>query len=277
MPNPFGNGDLRGGGSRVRAVTIVRKLLYALRFLTVLPIPWKRNERLSDVARSAGLFPAVGVFVAIAVWVAGFAFSLGFGFVVTRIAAVVAWIAVTGGLHLDGLADTADGALGGSSPEKRLEIMRDSRIGTFGVLAVVSVILLKLGFLLEISPPRLPGSVLLAAVVARICQVVLIFAFPSARPDGLGAFFKEHLKPVDLVGAVLLGIALAWVSGGVRAVAIGVGAVAVALLLGSCLASRLDGLSGDVYGGISEIVEAGILGAAVVVPVSSVLERLPSW
>jgi adenosylcobinamide-GDP ribazoletransferase len=255
----------------------MRKLLYALRFLTVLPIPWRRDERLSDVARSAALFPMVGVFVAIAVWGAGFVFSLGFGLVVRRVAAVIAWIAVTGGLHLDGLADTADGALGGSSPEKRLEIMKDSRIGTFGVLAVVSVVLLKLGFLVEIPSPRLPGALLLAATVSRVCQVMLIIVFPSARPDGLGAFFKEHLKPADLVGAVLLGIVLAWLAGGVRAVVVAVGAVALALLLGWWFARRLGGLSGDVYGGTSEILEAGILGAAVVVPVSSVLERLPSW
>lgn len=253
----------------------MKRVIYALRFLTVLPIPWREGEPLEDVARSISLFPLVGLFIAAGVWMAGFVCSIAFGIVVTRVVAVVAWIGITGGLHLDGLADTADGLFGGRSPTRRLEIMRDSRIGTFGVLAVTSTVLLKVALLVEMPPESLAPAILIAAVVARLCQVLLIAVYPSAREEGLGAFFKAHVVRRDIAAAAVLAVILAGLAGGPAGLGVLGGAVAVALGAGLWISRRLSGLTGDTYGAVSEIIETLALAACYVV--QSPVSGIPVW
>src|ERR1700740_173106 len=115
-----------------------RELLDALRFMTIIPVPSSDTANTPDwLSRCAKYFPVVGIGVGLVSAVVWLLADRIWGPVVASLLAVAASIAVTGALHEDGLADTADGLGGGSSVEKRLAIMKDSRIGTFGTLALV--------------------------------------------------------------------------------------------------------------------------------------------
>lgn len=256
---------------------MVRKLVYAVRFLTVLPIPWRTEERLVDVARSASLFPLVGLFVATVAWGVGWLLSFAFGPTVSRIGTLVAWVVFTGGLHLDGLADTADGVFGGRSAQQRLTIMRDSRIGSFGVLSIVLVLALKGAVLVEMPAAVLAAALLSAAVTARLAQVLLIAAFAAARPDGLGVFFKQHLRGIDVAVSSVLTAAIVWIAGGLPAMVVAAGAVGLGFLAAVWFAKRLGGLTGDVYGAVSEIIELLVLAAFAPVEIASRLGWVPQW
>lgn len=243
----------------------MKKLIYAVRFLTILPVRWRGNEDLADVARSISVFPVVGLLIAAGVWASSLGGTALFSETTGRILALAVWIVATGALHLDGLADSADGVLGGRSVESRLSIMRDSRIGTFGVVAILLVIGAKAAFLLELEPGQTGGAIITAAVSARLSQVMLIAAFPSARPEGLGAFFREHLRGIDIGIAAILGCALVWAGAGIWGVVLLVSSLGVAMLFGLWFRRKLGGLTGDVYGAITEILETIILAAAVLV------------
>ena len=107
----------------------------------------------------------------------------------------MALVVATGGLHLDGLADTCDGLFGGSSPPERLAIMRDSRVGTFGVLGVVCILLLRWAAFLSLTSPIRRGALLLAPALGRWAMVGAVAALPYARPEGLGKAMHRAAWP----------------------------------------------------------------------------------
>jgi adenosylcobinamide-GDP ribazoletransferase len=178
----------------------------------------------------------------------------------TRSALVVAQgLGITGGLHLDGAIDTADG-LAVLDPERRLAVMADSTTGAFGVMAGVVVLGLKLAALSQVGHDR--WFVLLAvAGWSRWGQLVAIARYPYLKPTGKGAFHKTAIKSLwaALPGTLLLlGLSAGsahWV--GLRlAVGLPIGAVLITLIIGDGLNRRLGGHTGDTYGAIVEWTEA---------------------
>ena len=247
------------------------KLIYAFRFLTIFRIPWKEGEDLSQVARSAALFPLVGLFIGGSLLLISLAASCIWTPLTVAAVVVVAWIIVTGGLHLDGIADTADGLLGGKDREERLLIMQDSRIGAFGVLAILSVVILKLVFILELPQTCRIWVILLAPVGARWFQVLALAAYPAARKNGLGLFFKNRLRRREIF--VALGIALIcslfflqW-----QGFVLLFGTTLILLIPASLLSSKLGGLTGDIYGTLTELYELVFIVGATLLPCPSPL------
>jgi adenosylcobinamide-GDP ribazoletransferase len=174
---------------------------------------------------------------------------------------VVLLLALTGGLHADGLMDTCDAAFAHATPERRLEIMRDPRVGSFGVVGLASILLLKVAAV-EALPAGVRGpSLLLAPVLGRWAIVLLAAVFPSGRTSGLGAPVKAAATPrvVALASALPLVACLAL---GPMGVALAVLAGGSALLLGWWLCRLLPGLTGDCYGAACESVETVVLVAA---------------
>jgi adenosylcobinamide-GDP ribazoletransferase len=236
-----------------------RALVCAVGFLTRLPVPALAvDER--DVARGAGFFAWVGVAIAAVLWVMSRALS-PLGPALSALCLVALWAFVTGGLHLDGLADTVDGLSGGHGDRERtLSIMRDSRIGAHAAVALSLLLGLKsvaLARLLE------SGSIawLTAPVIARLMTTILLASFSYARAQGLGSAFAERvgvrevaLGSLTLVGLqVFLGAAF-WIPAGVGALT----------ALGFALRARslLGGLTGDVHGAALEATEVAVLLAA---------------
>lgn len=242
----------------------LRPAVAALSFLTRIPVGrWVQVEA-DDVARGAWLFPVVGGVVGAAAGLladvaAGWLPSIAAGALAVGAAAVL-----TGALHFDALADTAD-ALGGRSREHALEIMRDHAIGAFGATALIVVCVLDaalLGTLAETDDAAVVG--LAAGAAGRATMLPLAFALPYGRPLGEGQ--GRILTGIGAVALVLgLGLALALALPAGAAGLWGAGAAAVAaLVLGLIARSRFGGVTGDVLGAAAKLAETAALVAAVV-------------
>jgi adenosylcobinamide-GDP ribazoletransferase len=176
---------------------------------------------------------------------------------------VLAFLAIaTGGLHLDGLADTADGLFAHGDRTRRLAAMRDSRSGAFGVAAVVLVVLLQFSSLSAIGLDDRAVALVLAATLSRWAMSLAVWAFRAARSDGLGAAFSRDARTSDIAFAtVAMGLAVGALAGPVQAaVAVAVAGI-VPVSVAALAQARLGGPTGDVYGAIGELVFACELAA----------------
>jgi len=232
-------------------------LIAAIRFLTIIPIPWGRPESPQAVGRSQAYFPLVGLGLGLAL----VGLDQGLGRVLAD--APRAWLLVlalavlTGGMHLDGLADSADGLLGaqGRTRERRLAIMHDAQVGAYGVVALIAVLSLKWSAVLSLPGGVRAEALLLTPCLGRATVVVGTIAFPYARPSGLGLPLHQAARGSTLAvaGAIALGAAGALLGWGGLVIAIVV--TATSLAIGAWAARRLGGLTGDVYGALVEITE----------------------
>lgn len=259
-----------------------RSFLIAGRFLTRLPMPDPGPVSEPDLGRSAVFFPLVGLLLGLIIWglvVWSLAVlsaqvgvpDLGSGggghsppYGVTAALVLVAWVWLTGGLHLDGLADTTDAWIGGLGDRNRtLNIMRDPGSGSFGVMALVLVLLCKWTALSALMTAGATANLIWIPVLARAQLLVLFLTTPSARPDGMGATVRAHLPRtvawswlvVTLVASALY-LGTEWL-----------GLVATAgilfLVLRRSMMIRLGGFSGDTAGALVELSEALMLTMAV--------------
>ena len=228
----------------------------AVRFLTVLPIPGRGAPR--PLAASLPWFPLVGA--AMGAILGGIGLGLDRLLPPGPVAALLlaASVAVTGGLHLDGLMDTADGVFGGRTPTRRLEIMRDSRVGAFGVMAGVVAMLLQWACLAELRGDDRLRVLVVASTTARWAMVGAVVLFPAARAAGLGATMQEHARRGPLLTATVVAAVVA-VAGGERGVVGFVVAGIVALVAAWFLSGRLGGLTGDTYGAVAVLAETTTL------------------
>jgi adenosylcobinamide-GDP ribazoletransferase len=231
------------------------RLLTAIRFLTIIPMPRPRKETVEHMVRAAAFYPLVGGLVGGVL--AGVAYTAALVWPPGTVAAVVvvAWAVLTGGLHLDGLADVSDGLGGGYTPARRLEIMKDVHLGAFGAVAVVCALALKIGFAAALEDVRLLKALVAAPVLGRFVQVGLIATFPSARTEGMAATFKRHLRPVDTAAAAATGLAVVFVLYGVWGPILLAGVAGVAAAAGAVVSRLLGGLTGDAYGALCEAAE----------------------
>jgi len=233
---------------------VVRPLVAAFAFLTRLPV-WSGPLRDEDLGRSLTFFPLVGLVLGLGL--TGLA-SLLVGVVAPTLLAVVlvAFLAaLTGGLHLDGVADVFDGLGGGRGDRQRtLDIMRDSRIGAHGAVALVLVLLAKVFAIAELLARRDLIGLLAFPAIARWAVTPAIVFHPYARPEGTGRAFHGAARPREVAGATAL-LAVALGALGPRLFVPAAGALAAASLLALWLRRRLGGLTGDGYGAVIELAE----------------------
>lgn len=238
----------------------MRRVAMAVAFLTRLPAPAPPAAGPPEVARAMLAFPLVGA--ALGAGLAGAGLLLARALPPLLAAALVTALGtlLTGGLHLDGLADSADGLGGGRDPEHALRIMRDHAVGSYGAAAIG----LSLAVKLAATSALLGGAgalawLPLAGALSRWVMVPLAALTPRARPDGLGAAVAAHVGRVEVVGATVLACALAGGLAGAR----GLGAAAAVALLGVGWAAlcgrRVGGMTGDTLGASAELAEALVL------------------
>lgn len=241
----------------------VRDLRIAMMFLTRLPVGWISNLGPASLANAAWAFPAVGVVIGgLAGGALYFAAETHLHPFACAVIALAVQALITGALHEDGLGDVADG-LGGHSKEKTLEIMRDSRIGSFGVLALVFGVGLKVTTLGSVPGPGMAWAALIAAAAfSRAVLPAAMYFLPTARTDGRA---HEAGKPT-LLGVILalgIGIAMLMVAlpGMVWLMAI-MTALPLAALLLYWASRKLGGQTGDVLGALQQLTEVAVLVAA---------------
>jgi len=234
----------------------MKALLVAIGFLTRIPVP-RITADATDFARAIRFYPVAGLLVGAMVALAG---SLGAYLDpwIAALAALVAWVAVTGALHLDGLGDLADGLGAAHGDRSRLlAVMADPHIGSFGVVAIVLQMAGKLVLLHALASGNW-GAIVAVPFAARIGPIAWARLVPPLKP-GLGADVAAAARPSDLLGwaAVLAGVAAL-----VPAMLF-----AAPLILGWTLwlRRRLGGVSGDAHGAGIELVETGLLLALAVV------------
>lgn len=237
----------------------VSELRQALVFLTVLPLPVAPVSS-RELGRSMAYFPLVGL--GLGLFLAGAHSLLGIFFppAVCALLVVLILIYATGALHLDGVADTADGMYGIRDRATRLMIMKDSRVGAMGVVALVTLLLLKV-VALSALPPEVRWQLLIALpVVGRWMMVALAVLAPYARSEGgTGSVFVETAGRRELgiatliLAAVLLGLFHLWGLTLLAALCLG------AILLERYFKARLGGVTGDILGAVCEWSEAFFL------------------
>jgi adenosylcobinamide-GDP ribazoletransferase len=218
-----------------------------------------------EIAQAPPLFPLIGALVGLVQIAAIQALAPVFPPFLLSVCAAAAAAAVTGGLHLDGLADTADGFGGGRSCEETLRIMRDPAIGTFGAVAVTLLLLTRTGAVSTLLERRAAVPFLvLAPALGRWTIVAIGHALPYARPEGGLGSLAAGVTAGRLVVATTLAIGISVAFGGRAAAVAWAAAAASFVLCRAAMARRLGGFTGDTLGATSEITEAAILMAAVV-------------
>ncbi|MDD4924566.1 MAG: adenosylcobinamide-GDP ribazoletransferase [Dehalococcoidales bacterium] len=234
----------------------------ALQFLTIIPLPFKKQGESKDIASSLVFFPVVGLLIGLLVFLVNWGLGEVFSPVVSTVLTLLFWVLISGAMHLDGLADSCDG-LGGSTLEKRLEIMKDSHTGVFGVVGVCLLLLVKFAAIVSLSGWD-RETLVLAPVFGCWAMVLAISAFPYARKEGLGKSFKQGSNKLRLAIATVIALATAVLLAGWWGVVIMVVISLVTLVAGFFFKSRLGGLTGDTYGAIKEVNEATVL---IIMPV----------
>lgn len=240
----------------------LNSLLGAVIFYTILPIPHHWVKNFQAIARWSPLI-GLGIGAILTIMDQGLTW-MGFPITVRSTLIVGLGLYLTGGLHLDGVMDSADG-LAVTDEEKRLTVMQDSVTGAFGVMAGVMVILLKVVALSSIYQGRWWG-LMLAAGWGRWGQVCAIAFYPYLKPTGKGAFHKQHLRvPQDVLGSLLI----LWGMTGILILLdpeqwlfrmmVGVMGMAIALGVGAWFNHRFGGHTGDTYGAVVEWSETFIL------------------
>jgi adenosylcobinamide-GDP ribazoletransferase len=238
-----------------------KHLAVAVSFLTIFRLPWTSSEIASpaDLARSFSWFPLVGLMLGLCVVAPVYILQSGPPFVLAVLVAALLAV-LTRGLHLDGLADVADGIGGGYTPERRLEIMKDSRTGPFGALALIFAVLLKVAALYTLILSHCWFAILLAPVLSRLAMVLGAYKMPYARRvEGLAKPFLEHMELQQLLAASLLSV-LFLVFLSMRFAPFFLGIVVVCAGLSRFFARRwLGGTTGDMLGALNEITEVAVL------------------
>lgn len=244
------------GEAAAQSATAWDRFLAVLGFLTRLPIPF----RPIGPAEAAWAFPTVGLVVgAIGGLVLWLARDVGLSGWTAAFLAVAATALATGGLHEDGLADTFDGLWGGTTPERRLEIMRDSRIGVFGALALIIATGLKVSLLAGFDTALDAANALIAAhILARVVPAALMWRLGAASSAGIAAGAgKPRATQVALAAAIGLGLAV--LVAGPSGLAGGLAALVILIASQPLLRAKLGGYNGDSLGASEQVTEIAVL------------------
>ena len=235
------------------------KFLAALSFLTVIPLPRRREVSPEQVGRSIGYFPVVGIIIGLILAGLYWLLRLVLPSAVVSGLLLVCLVVLTGGLHLDGFVDTCDGIAGHKTPEARWQVMRDSRAGAFGIVGVCCLLIVKYVSLNSVPDSLMMMTLVLMPVVSRWAMVYAVFAYPYARPSGLGKVFKQAASRRRLAIATLVALAVAipWFRLAGLVIMLGVWVIVVAMV--AYLKRKFSGLTGDTYGAINEVAEVGVL------------------
>lgn len=235
---------------------VLTGVVVAFQFLTIVPPFLRRTITAEEMGRSVAFFPLVGLLIGLLLF--GLHWLLSAVFPTVLVAAILmgVWIACSGALHFDGFLDAVDGLLGGRTPEDRMRILRDARVGSFAVAAGGIMLLLKFAAVWSIGAP---GALIAAPLLGRWLTAMTVVLFPYARAEGLGREMKDNAGWPQAAGASAISMAALVVLAPFVGIAATVTAVVVAglsawLLIRFTLA-RIPGLTGDIYGAVCEVGE----------------------
>jgi len=233
----------------------LRPLLIALQFLTLLPINFRQPPENTESGRSLLYYPLVGLLIGLSIganlWL--------FGGLSTHLCAALTltlWVLLTGGLHLDGLADSADGWLGGyGDREKTLHIMHDPYCGPIGVITLLLLLLLKFTALEALISNGATALPVLVPLLGRTALVALFLTTPYVRAGGLGALLAQHMPEGESLAVVAMVLLLVPLWQGEVGFYLLLAAASALFTLRLLMLRRIGGTTGDTAGAMVEICE----------------------
>jgi adenosylcobinamide-GDP ribazoletransferase len=229
--------------------------LLAVQFLTTLPLKII-NFSDKEMAWALVYFPVVGLFLGLILLGLNTLLAiLGISPAATNIILVILLIILTGGMHLDGLADTADAFLSGKAKKEMLEIMRDSHIGVMGVLALISIILLKVSLLSSLSVAAKPVALMLMCILSRWSVILIMYLFPYAREEGKAKLFMQGLNLKIFIVSLIAVLIFSFTLWGINGLLVLLIVASCAYLIGKVISRKIGGLTGDTLGATIELVE----------------------
>jgi adenosylcobinamide-GDP ribazoletransferase len=231
----------------------------AVTLLTRLPAPRSIGFEEQWLPRSSSYFPLIGLIVGLVAAAVYLLAALIWPGALPALLALSAAAWLTGGLHEDGWADLFDALAAGRDRERMLAVMKDSRIGALGALALILLMGAKLAALVSLPPARVPAALLAAHVLSRWSSLPLLFGLPYARPEGgMGHALAGEVSAGRLAAgtgaALIVTLVLGW-----QALPVAVVAVAVTLASGFFFRARLGGITGDCLGAANQLVELAVL------------------
>jgi adenosylcobinamide-GDP ribazoletransferase len=243
---------------------MIRRFFIALQFLTRLPVPRALNSSETDVGKAAAFFPLVGVIVGGGAALVFVVLQRVLPLPASVFFAIVFAAFLTNGFHEDGLADTFDGFGGGWTKDRVLEIMRDSRIGTYGTLALIFTIFGKFTFLSSLPPGQIWRWLIVAHTASRWTILPLCAWLPYARAEGQGKLVAKQVGALEVVTATAtLLVALLLLPWRAALVALLLTSL-VTVLSGLYFRTRLEGITGDCLGATNQLTEVGLYVTAAI-------------
>ena len=234
----------------------------ALAFLTKIPIPGQNKITGDNLVKSSSYFPLVGAILGGLLYLFSrliFIFFAG-KTLLTAALLLILWVFLTGALHLDGLADTFDGLAGGRTKEDRLQIMKDSSTGSFGLVAVILLLLLKFTCLQSLRGEHLTAALFYSPLLSRWSMVTLMFFTPYAKKkESLGKPFVEQMGKKQLILATALTAAAGFIYPCTFFLILLPPILLFTLLLRQLFLQKLNGITGDCLGAANELLEAAVL------------------
>lgn len=238
---------------------MLRDVLGAFSLLTIVPVPGGWLEASRPPSRAMAAYPLVGAVIGLALALARVWLEAILPPLISAVLVLVAWAALTGGLHLDGWADCCDALPASVTRERRLEILKDPRLGSFGVVGLALLLLVK--FTAIASLPPASAALVLAPTLGRWAIVNVAAIFPLARADGMAATVRAGLSLRELAWAALTTALVCGAAGWSGLIALVAATIAI-LTFGRWASARLGGVTGDVYGAACELIESIVLGVA---------------
>jgi adenosylcobinamide-GDP ribazoletransferase len=236
----------------------MKKFLIALQFLTVFPVKIKSEIKEKDFGVSLLYFPLVGLLMGILLSLG----ALSFSFLPTLVKStmiLILSIFITGGIHLDGFADTCDGFCASKSREEILNIMRDSRIGVMGATGIGCLLLFKFSLLAGIPQKFLWKSLVMTLTFARWSQVIACYRSKYARRDGKAGLFIKYANRKALLIGGLVTLAVFLVIAQSKGLVLFILSLIPVFLSINFIQKKIGGMTGDTIGAVNEIAECAVL------------------
>lgn len=238
----------------------IKRFLLIIQFLTRIPVNIQIEIEEDDFGKGVVFFPLVGLIIGAVSGSIYYVFSRFSYGLVPIIFSMLSGVLITGALHIDGLADTCDGIFSARNKERMLEIMRDSRIGTNGAIAIIFDFMLRIAILNLFNEKQALLAILVAPIVSRTLTAIIIYTSTYARAEGgLGKLFigKVSLGVASL--AVAIGLVLTYISLGFYGLIAFILSLIVVIIFRAHVYSKIGGITGDVLGAANEISEISFI------------------
>ncbi|MCK8826483.1 adenosylcobinamide-GDP ribazoletransferase [Natroniella acetigena] len=237
----------------------MNRFLIALQFITRIPVMKELDYKEENIGSSMLYFPVIGSLLGLLLVGINYIGELYLPELVTNSLLLGGMVALTGGIHLDGLMDTCDGIFSGRQKERVLEIMKDSRVGAFGVIGLVVLFILKFSLFVEVPTVDKGLLLLYFPTISRWAMVYAAFHYPYARQEGLGKAHVEYLTTTQFLLATAWTMVLGIILFGVTGIVVYLISWLAVILIAKIIINQIDGLTGDSYGAINELMEVASL------------------